>query len=101
VDGDEWPCAGGRKRLLAAHSGDPDGLAGYLFRVMGKAVGDLRPGTPARLYRRFVGWTLAEDAACRVCGKGGHDWVPDVPPRLVPCDGLTKVMPPVPEPPLP
>lgn len=101
MDGEEWPCAGSREQLLAGFAGDPDGLAGHLFWVMEKAVDDLHPGTPVRLYRRFVGWSLAEDAACRVCGRGGHDWVPGVLPRLVPCDGRTKVMPPVREPPLP
>jgi hypothetical protein len=55
--------------------------------LMGQASAELWMTGPTRLYRRFVAWTLDKDAACRVCGKAGHDVLPGLPHRFFPCDG--------------
>jgi hypothetical protein len=35
------------------------------------------------------------DEVCRACGKGGHTVIAGIPRRLVPCDGLPTVIPPL------
>jgi hypothetical protein len=68
------------------HAGDYESLARHMAKLMSQAADDLGPANPTKLYKRFIGWTPAGGHACRVCGKPGHDAVPGVPPRLVPCD---------------
>jgi hypothetical protein len=60
-------------------------LAGHLSRLMSVAASDLEIAGSCKLYGRFVGWMLPAGLSCRVCGKGGHDFLPGVPSRLVPC----------------
>jgi hypothetical protein len=88
-DGKRWPCMTAQTILLA-HQPDRETLARHLLHLAAEAAEDLNIG-PARLYRRFVGWALPDEAACRLCGRGGHDVLPGVPPRLLPCAAGTTV----------
>jgi hypothetical protein len=78
-----WPDQSGLGQQRHLDVGVPDPLP-YL---MGQASAELWMTDPTRLYRRFVAWTLDKDAACRVCGKAGHDVLPGLPHRFFPCDG--------------
>lgn len=93
LDGEPWPCPPGRRNLADAHRGNPDQLTAQLVRLLVWAADDLRPADRTRLYRRFVAWTLPGDGACRLCGRGGHDAHPLLPPRLVPCDVAERLHP--------
>jgi hypothetical protein len=85
ADGGDWPCELDRKLLREAYP-DADDLARYMLGLVVQAALEL--GVPeAKLYRRFVAWTLPEGRVCRVCGRAGHDVLAGVPPRLFPCDG--------------
>lgn len=88
VDGLAWPCEAARHALRQQYSAaDPLTLAVHLSYLMGVAADDLSVSDQAKLYRRFVAWSLPADRACRVCGRRGHDVLPGVPPRLAPwCD---------------
>jgi hypothetical protein len=83
----EWPCDIARKLLGEVYQDEAAELARHMAGRMAHAADELGFADPAKLYKRFVGWTLAKDQACRVCGKPGHDFLPVIPPRLVPCDG--------------
>ena len=94
ADGQPWPCAATRK-LLADAVTDRDALARHLAALQAVAADDLGVAGPSSLYRRFVAWTLGCDEVCRVCGRGGHTAIAGIPRRLVPCDGLPTVIPPL------
>jgi hypothetical protein len=83
----DWPCEPAQKMIGDLHTGDDESLVRHVARLMGQAADDLGPANPTKLYKRFLGWTPVAGHACRVCGKLGHDAVPGVPPRMVPCDG--------------
>ncbi len=83
--GGEWPCAGTRRVITDLYRGEPEELSWHMLQIMTRAADELNPGSPARLYQRFVSWTLKKSAACRVCGRAGHDFMPGVLPRMVPC----------------
>jgi hypothetical protein len=68
----------------------------YLMALARENAADAFGVAPARLYRRFVAWTLPKDNACRVCTRGGHDVLPGLPPCLFPCG--RRVIPPIGEP---
>jgi hypothetical protein len=89
TDGMEWPCDGARKLLAEAYQSDPDALTRYLAYFMVQAATDLGVASPAVLYRRFLGWTLARGEVCRVCGKAGHTVVAGLPPSVFPCDRIS------------
>src|SRR5882672_4181565 len=83
--GADWPCQVGQKVLEELHLRGLGELTRHMAKLMVWASGDLMPTAPAALYKRFVGWTLPEYSLCRVCGKQGHDLIPAIPPRLLPC----------------
>jgi hypothetical protein len=85
VDGRDWPCSVA-KRLLGDSHPDVEQLSRHMLRLQAQAETELELGPPA-LYRRFVAWTLPEDAVCRVCGTSGHDVLAGIPPHLIPCNG--------------
>jgi hypothetical protein len=85
-DGQPWPCPLARF-ILARHAPDPEALARHLLALL-QAAGEDLGVSPSRLYRRFAAWTLPDDTRCRACGRSGHDVLPQVPPRLFPCDGV-------------
>jgi hypothetical protein len=60
---------------------------------MAQAASDLGLADPTRLYRRFLAWTLPEDATCRLCGSASHDAIPGLPPRLLPCKVAERLQP--------
>jgi hypothetical protein len=68
------------------HREDRDALARHMAWLMSVAAVELRCSDPTRLYQRFLGWALPKDQLCRLCGKRGHDAIPGVPPRLIPCE---------------
>jgi hypothetical protein len=72
--------------LVKAHLEDMDEVRQHMAWLIPMAAKELGV-EEVKLFRRFLGWTLAKDAACRVCGKPGHDFIPGVPPRLIPCEG--------------
>jgi hypothetical protein len=84
--GVDWPCEPIRPVLLKAHLEDRDEVQWHMTWLIPMAANELGVSDPAKLFRRFLGWTLEKDAACRVCGKAGHDFLPGVPPRLLSCD---------------
>lgn len=83
----DWPCQSVTGLVAALSAIDREQFAGRMTRLMSVAADELGPVSPARLYRRFVGWVLEEGHRCRVCEKRGHDVLPGLPPRLFPCDG--------------
>jgi hypothetical protein len=96
VCADEWPCPPARSDILDRYADDWVGAARQMTRLMDLAATDLGVADPTRLYKRFVRWTLGPDRACRVCGEAGHDALPGVQPRLIPCD--RRAIPPIREP---
>jgi hypothetical protein len=86
TDGEPWPCDPARTMMAKGWGDDTDALAGMLTVLMGQAADELHQSDPTRLYRRFVGWVYGSGHGCRICGKRGHDVIPGVPPRLVPCE---------------
>jgi hypothetical protein len=82
----DWPCEPAQKTVADLHVDDHESLVEQMSRLMIWAADDLGLADPAKLYKRFLRWTLPKDHACRLCGKPGHDAVPGVPPRLIPCD---------------
>lgn len=91
VDGDAWPCVRVRARLTEAYRADRGGLTTHLATLMVLAAADLGSADAVALNRRFLAWTLAPERGCRVCGRGGHDAVPVLPPRLVPCEVAGRI----------
>lgn len=85
ADGQAWPCEVARVALTEAYP-EPAVLVAHLEHLMATAALDLQTGDPRRLYRRFVAWALNRNQICRACGKSGHDALPGLPPRLLPCD---------------
>ncbi|HEY2670916.1 MAG TPA: hypothetical protein VGJ07_11150 [Rugosimonospora sp.] len=83
----DWPCNPVSDLLTRVHGDDREGLAGHLARLMAVAARELGSAGSAKLYKRFLGWTLDGDEVCRVCCRRGHDVLPGLPPRLFPCDG--------------
>jgi hypothetical protein len=83
----DWPCEPARKMIADLHVDDHESLVEQMARLMIWALDDLGLADTVDLYKRFLGWTLPKGHACRVCGKPGHDAIPRVPPRLIPCHG--------------
>ncbi|MEN3306675.1 MAG: hypothetical protein V7603_2877 [Micromonosporaceae bacterium] len=83
----DWPCEPVRPMLVSAHSGSRVAVQHHMAWLLVTAAGELSVAGPAKLFGRFLAWTLDEGQVCRVCGKAGHDFLPGVPPRLMPCDG--------------
>lgn len=83
----DWPCEPARKLITDLRADDHESLVEQMARLMIWAADDLGLADPINLYKRFLHWTLPKDHACRVCGKPGHDAIPRVPPRLIPCNG--------------
>lgn len=77
-----------RKLLVEAHRANPSALTVLMAWLTEPASHDLGLGTPAALFRRFVGWTLSPATRCRVCSSRAHDVLPGLPPRLFPCNKL-------------
>lgn len=97
VDGDTWPCGPLRQLLLDHYGQNPEDAARQMLHLLAREhANELLGAAPAKLYGRFVRWALPEGTRCRVCGRSGHDVLPDLPPRLFPCDG--RVIPPLREP---
>jgi hypothetical protein len=90
----DWPCGASQVALARSFGTDSVALSTLMAYLMGLAAADLNQAGPARLYQRFVGWTLDDDHRCPVCGRRGHAPLPGAPPRLFPCDSLHEVEPP-------
>lgn len=86
VDGAAWPCTPARQALAQQAGAESNRLGVLMSVLMAQAAEELGIADPTRLYRRFVAWTLPCDRACRVCGRAGHDVLPGVPLRLIPCE---------------
>lgn len=86
--------ADGNSRAHGWSNGRERGLASratyrpYVVALMAAAATDLGVLRPAKLYRRFVAWTLPSGTRCRACRSHRHDLLPDIPPRLFPCPDL-------------
>ena len=94
ADGQQWPCTTARKLLVDAFP-DRAALAGHLAALQALAADELGIAGPATLYRRVLGLALGDDEACRVRGRSTHTAVPAIPRRLMPCEGLPMVIPPL------
>lgn len=92
ADGLPWPCEPARELLREVHTGDLDRLLRHMTQVMAVAEQDIGVLDRAALYRRFVVWALDEGQRCAMCGSPRHAAIPDVPPRLVPCNEVRGVV---------
>ena len=54
--GQAWPCAAGRRQLLAQHADSRVLLALYLSSCLVEAAQDLAQEAAGDLYIRFIGW---------------------------------------------
>lgn len=76
--------------LLDHYGDDHEAAAQHMLYLMGTARENAARAlgiAPAKLYRRFVSWTLPKGHTCRMCGTRGHEVLPGWPIRLFPCDG--------------
>jgi hypothetical protein len=92
MDGEPWPCELARKALAEAYQADQQALSLLMAWLLEQATTDLALAEPARLYGRFLRWTLAPGQLCRVCGSRGHDMLAGVPPRLIPCNSRRQAV---------
>jgi hypothetical protein len=87
-DGRDWPCWEAHKQLRRAFPPGSTVLTRHLLGLLAIAADDLAVTCPASLYWRFAAWTLPAGTLCRSCGKRGHDTLPGVPLRLIPCHAV-------------
>jgi hypothetical protein len=92
VDGAPWPCSDARRALRTAFGSDSVGLQRHLVLLLMVAERELSGVALAELYRRFVAWALTAGEQCRVCGSPRHAVLPGLPPRVVPCDKVRRLM---------